>query len=244
MYHISEIGQGVVDSKREEFRLSVPPSTDATYHNAQIASYGSRRDFGYAPPLRMTVRAYVEGDIQGTAGFGFWNHPYGRNLFGLRPPRAVWFFYGSPPNDMPLAKNIAGHGWKCATFDATRWQFFALAPTAPIAFLLMRMPYFYDRLWSIGQRAIGVSEKLLDGALLKTPHDYTLEWRREGVTFAIDGETVFESDLSPKGKLGFVAWVDNQYAIVTPQGRFGSGLVEVPETQALIIERIAIEPLD
>jgi hypothetical protein len=43
--------------------------------------------------------------------------------------------------------------------------------------------------------------------------------------------------------LGFVAWVDNQYAIVTPQGRFGSGLVEVPETQLLIMERISIEPL-
>ena len=239
-FHVSEVGQGKVIQSGESYRLTVPPTDKSTYHNAQISTYTMQRDFVHEPPLRMTVRAHAEGEIQGTAGFGFWNHPYAPNERGFHLPKAVWFFYGSPPNNMALAKDVSGHGWKAATFDATRWQFLALAPTAPIGFLLMRFPALYNRLWPIGQRALGVSEKELDVNLISETHDYVLEWREEGVIFSVDGEKILETDQSPSGKLGFVAWVDNQYAIVMPKGDVGFGLVDVPTEQSLIIEHIAI----
>ncbi len=241
--YITQIGKGRVVQNGDSYRLDLPPVNRERYHDAQISSYQTRLDFSFTPPLRMTVRAYTEGMIQGTAGFGFWNHPYVPGERGFRLPKAVWFFFSSPPNNMALALNVAGNGWKAATFDATRWQFFALLPTAPLGFLMMRVPALYRRLWPIGQRAIGVSEHLLDSALLTQSHDYALEWRKDGVAFAVDGVTVHETPCSPRGSLGFIAWVDNQYAVITPQGSFGFGLLDVPQAQSLIVEQIKIESL-
>jgi hypothetical protein len=36
--------------------------------------------------------------------------------------------------------------------------------------------------------------------------------------------------------------VDNQFAVVTPQGRFGFGVLDVPAAQALVIETLTITP--
>lgn len=141
---------------------------------------------------------------------------------------------------MHLAKGVPGPGWKAATIDATRWQFLALLPTTPISLLLMRIPALYNRLWPIGQRAIGVSEHLLDTALLVATHTYTIDWRPDGVTFAVDDQTVHVSPLAPRGPLGFIAWIDNQYAVVTPQGQFGFGLLPLSQEQVLTVEHIRI----
>jgi len=179
--------------------------------------------------------------LSGTAGFGFWNHPFVPGERGFRLPQAVWFFFSSPPSNMQLAHGVPGPGWKAATIDATRLSFLALLPTAPIGVLLMRIPALYRRLWPVGQRVIGVSEQLLDTALLTENHTYTLDWRADGVIFAVDGVTVHETPSAPRGPLGFIAWIDNQYAIVTPQGQLGFGLLPVEQEQALIIEHIRLE---
>jgi hypothetical protein len=243
-YHVTQAGGGLVTTGGPAIRLELPPSDNAHYHNAQISTYRTRRDFDQRPPLALTVRAYVEGEsIQGTAGFGFWNHPYAPGERGFRLPKALWFFYGAPPNDMALALDVPGHGWKAATFDATRWPFLALLPAALPGFLLMRIPALYRWLWPFGQRAIGVSETPLDADLLRQPHEYRLEWHPDRVVFKVDGGIVHESQQALRGPLGFVAWIDNQYAIVTPRGRFGSGLVAIPTAQALIIESLEIAPL-
>jgi hypothetical protein len=244
-FHVTQTGGGLVTPAGSGVRLELPPAQGENgYHNAQISTYHSRRDFDQRPPLALTVRAYFEGDsIQGTAGFGFWNQPYAPGERGFRLPKALWFFYAAPPNDMALALDVPGHGWKAATFDATRWAFLALLPTALPGFLLMRIPALYRRLWPIGQRAIGVSESLLAPELLRQPHDYRLEWHPDRVLFQVDGDTVLQSDQAPRGPLGFVAWMDNQYAVVTPRGRFGSGRAEIPGAQALIIESLKIAPL-
>lgn len=241
----TEQGAGTVTQGEGAFTLSLPGDTAPNaYHNAQISTYTTRADFTHQPPLRLQLRAHATGPIPGTAGFGFWNHPYDptmRGVLGLRLPRAAWFFFGAPPNDMPLALDVPGHGWKAATFDAANWRFLSLLPLAPFGFALMRVPALYRRLWPLGQAAIGVSERALDPALLASSHTYTLDWLPDRVTFAVDGETVHSTGRVPRGPLGFVAWVDNQYAVVTPQGRFGFGMVDVAAPTSLVLEDVRIE---
>lgn len=241
-WNITQLGLGHVQQDHTALILTVPTATADTYHDAQISDYTPQHlNFRHTPPLRLSLSARAEGDIHGTAGFGFWNHMYMPGERGFRIPQAVWFFFGSPPNNIALAKDVQGHGWKAATFDAQRWQFFGLLPLAPIGFLLMRNRAVYDNLWTVGQSAIGVSETLLDISLLQDFHTYTIDWRRDGATFRVDGETVLETDSVPTKPLGFIAWVDNQYAIVTPQGNFGWGVLDVPASQSLILRDIQIE---
>jgi hypothetical protein len=117
-----------------------------------------------------------------------------------------------------------------------------LLPGAPLGFLLMRIPALYRTLWPVGQRALGVAEIALP-VDIATPHVYELTWLPESVTFQVDGQTVLVSPHAPRGPLGFIAWLDNQYAAVTPQGRFGFGLIETAERQWLALEEIEIEEL-
>ncbi len=241
-WRITEAGNGLVSRAPGELRMTVRPTSSRLYSNAQISDY-TRRGFRWRPPVRMTVTARATAradDLRGTAGFGFWNHPFVPGERGVHLPQAVWFFLSSPPSNMQLARGVPGPGWKAATFDATRWPFLALLPTAPIGLLLLRIPALYERLWPVGQRAIGVSESLLDGDLLAETHTYTLDWRVGGATFAVDGQLVHEAASAPRGPLGFIAWMDNQYAIVTPQGRLGFGVVAVEREQALALEHVAI----
>jgi hypothetical protein len=238
---ITEMGRGKVTAAPDNLRLALPAVSGDGYHDAQVCDYHTRSEFCWKAPLRMTVRAAGENLQAGTAGFGFWNHPFVPGERGFRLPQAAWFFFSAPPNNMALAQGVPGAGWKAATIDARRWAFLALAPKAPIGILLMRIPALYARLWPIGQRALGVSEALLDTALLDTMHSYTLDWRRDGLTFAVDGQTVLAAPHAPGGPLGFIAWVDNQYAVVTPQGQFGFGLSAVEREQALVVESVTIE---
>lgn len=244
--HITQTGNGEVISGEEGYQLRLPPVHAGAYHNAQIASYTMRQDMSHKPPLRLSLRAWAEGSLHGTAGFGFWNHPYDPSaglLSRFRLPRALWFFHSTPPNHMPLALDVPGHGWKSATFNAANWRFLSLLPFAPFGFLLMHFPALYRRCWPIGQDALGVSEVAIDPGVVATPHEYALEWHREHVVFRVDGQSVHMARHRLHGPLGFIAWVDNQYAVVTPQGRFGFGLLSSTEPQAMHIEDIRIEPL-
>jgi hypothetical protein len=241
--HITEIGAGEVQRQDREIRLSIPPSSSQRYHDAQISDYDTPTRFGNRPPLRLSLEARAQGAIRGTAGFGFWNHAFEPGSRRLRPPQALWFFFGSPPHDIALAKSVAGHGWKAAAINARRWQFYALLPLALPGFLLMRSRRLYDTLWPIGQRALAVSETLLAPALLNDFRAYTIEWHPDHAVFAVDGDIVLRARIEIARPLGFIAWVDNQYAIATPQGRFGWGLLDVPQTQALILRDLQISNL-
>lgn len=249
LLHITQIGNGRVQQEvsdnGETWRLFLSPTRDKAlgYHDAQLATYRTRQDFQYQPGRRLQLNAYVEGDLQGTAGFGFWNHPFVPGERGVRLPKALWFFFSAPPSNMRLAQGVDGPGWKAATFDATRWQFLALLPTAPIGFLLMKIPSLYRRLWPIGQRALAVQETMLDSALLHTERTYTLEWTAEGVRFMVDNVPVLHTAVQITGALGFIAWVDNQFAIVTPQGHLRMGVVPVTHHQTLILRDISISSL-
>lgn len=230
------------------WRLVNEPAEYRTYTNAQLDDYHKlpRRNFKWRPPLRLTVKArfsHAADKLRGTAGFGFWNDPF--IMTGLRAPslpRAIWFFFASPPSNMKLDLNTPGHGWKAATLDSIRWPFFLLAPTAPIAIPLMNINAIYRKLWPIGQRAIGVSEKEVAVPMTEW-HDYQIDWGTKRAVFKVDGTVILDCDTPPRGPLGFVMWMDNQGMIATPQGRFGWFTLPLPEQQWMKISQLAIEPL-
>lgn len=178
--------------------------------------------------------------LLGTAGFGFWNDPFAmteRRVPTL--PRALWFFYASPPSDMKLDLNTPGYGWKAATIDAARWPFVLLAPTIPVSVPLMHVEAAHRRLWPIGQRAIGVSEALVP-ADMTAWHTYVIEWGVTAARFLVDRHTVLDCATSPKGPLGLVIWIDNQTMVVTPQGRLRHGLLAKPGEQWLELATLTV----
>ncbi len=225
------VGNGVVEQRNDAMLFRIHDTDTRRYSNAQIDDYRRlpRQHLRWRPPLQLRVQArfsHPAGMLRGTAGFGFWNDPF--MMSGARRPalpRAIWFFYASPPSDMQLALDVPGCGWKAATLDATRMGALALTPLAPLAVLAMRLHPLYRRLWPAIQHALGIQEAPLPVDMTDW-HVYTLEWLSGWANFYVDGELILGRAPSPRGPLGFVMWIDNQYMIVTPQGRLGWGLLE------------------
>lgn len=238
-------GGGRLEKHGSALRFVTANATAQHYANAQLDDYQSlpRRRFLWRPPVRLTIRArfsHPNGVLRGTAGFGFWNDPF--LMTGLRwptLPRAVWFFYGSAPSNMKLDSRTPGWGWKAATLDVGRLPFWALLPFAPVAVPLMNIRRIYRAVWPLGQRAVQVGEALLP-IDMTVWHTYSLSWQPERVQFAVDDEPALTCNTSPRGPLGFVLWLDNQYLQVTPWGRFGWGLLSAPGEQWLEVEQLTI----
>lgn len=234
-----------MERERDLWRLSLPSSGDRRYADAQVDDTRGlpRRHYRWRPPLRLSLRArfsHSASELVGTAGFGFWNVPFGPGRAMLPAmPRATWFFFGSPPHDVSLAAGVPGNGWKAACLDAGRPAALLWAPWAPLVVLMNRSEALYRRLWPHVQRALGVSEAVVP-VDLKRWHHYALEWRPDGARFRVDGRPVLDAPVAPRGPLGFVAWVDNQYAVATPRGRIGWGLLETPDPQWLEIAELVI----
>ena len=236
-----ELGGGKVSVDGGRVRLYLPPASHNQYSDAQLHDYSGRRrmDYPWRPPLALSLRARFSHDINGTAGFGFWNNPLPVPGGWPALPRAAWFLWTSPPNDMPLAEGIVGSGWKAATIDAGRWPALRWAPLAPLVLLMCRRPAWRRQLWPRVQRALAVHEALL----AVDPgewHTYDLIWLRDRVLFGVDGHEILRTTIAPRGPLGLVVWIDNQWARVTPEGSFGWGLLDTPSDQWLEIEDFRI----
>ncbi len=225
--------------------MTLPAVPQGVYADAQIDDYGkrARKDFPWHAPLRMRVRARASlpaatatstpdgaGILRGTAGFGFWNYPFSVRGDILMLPEAIWFFYASPPSNMALVPGVPGWGWKAQVVHAMR-------PAALLATLPTVLATGWGRIsgntqpaarWL--QRLSGTNEVLLPTDLTKW-HTYTLEWRATAANFWVEDTHVLRVPHPPTRPLGFVAWLDNQYAIATPRGvlRFGTVTTE-PET--------------
>jgi hypothetical protein len=237
------VGQGrLARGEGGSLILATAGATAGAYSDAQIDDYLGRpgQRFDRRPPLRLRVRArfsHEAGELRGTAGFGFWNYP-----IAAPPamPRAIWFFYGSAPNDMPLALGVPGRGWKAATVDTGCPRALALIPLAPLAVPLMWAPTLRRGLWPPIQRAVGVAEALVR-APMTAWHEYVIEWGERRSRFLVDGRVVLDEAPSPRGPMCFVAWIDNQYLVATPQGRLGWGLIEAPARQWLELAELTLE---
>jgi hypothetical protein len=227
------------------WRFQTGPTATTAYSNAQIDDYHhlSRSAFRWRPPVTLSLRArfsHPAGILQGTAGFGLWNDPF--MMSGSRTPalpRAVWFFYASPPSNMQLAQGVPGHGWKAAVIDAQRPLFYLLAPTAPVSVPSMRWSRAYRALWPVAQAAIGVAEAPVATDLCAW-HSYRLSWEPDLVRFWVDDTLVLVTTRAPRGPLGLVIWLDNQYMVLTPQGHVRHGLLAHRYQQWLEITGLCI----
>ena len=103
----------------------------------------------------------------------------------------------------------------------------------------MNVKAIYRTCWPIGQQAIGVKEALVPAEMTGW-HTYSINWQRKSAQFTVDGNLILECNPSPGGPLGFVMWLDNQYMIATPWGKFGYGLLVTPAEQWMEVSRIDI----
>ncbi len=235
------LGHGAIEHEPGRIRFLLNPSPARYISDAQIHDYYGRggEGFPWYPPLHMLVRArFSHTEIVGTAGFGFWNNPFTLHGEVVAAPNNVWFFYASPPSDMHLLPEIPGWGWKAAVLDGGRVP----GPAMAVAQRLLRFPSLVRPLGRLARTRVRAAEALLPHPLTEW-RTYELRWTARGCTFWVEGEVVLETTCSPTPPLGFVAWVDNQYAVARPDGEIAFGRLEVPQRQWLELERVEIRPL-
>jgi hypothetical protein len=231
------------------WRLSIPAGPAGQYRLAQLDDYMRlpRAALRWRPPLRLSLRARAsQAGLPGTWGFGLWNDPFSarlgvggaaRRLPAL--PNAAWFFYASPPNHLAFHDRHPAQGFLAATFAAPALPAPALALAAP-ALPLLAWPPTGRLLRRLAARLVAEDA----AALAADPtawHAFALDWCAGRVCFAIDGQTVFETAISPRGPLGLVLWIDNQYAAFPPDGRLRFGNLANPEPAWLELAGAEVE---
>lgn len=244
-WHPATPGGGTLAVADSVLRCALPPTPAGRYANAQIDDYGGARlaRYPWRPPLRLEVRARTslpihpvdvptpvaqthgpeQAFLRGTMGFGFWNAPMTAARGSLRLPDAVWFFGASPPSEMRLVPGLPGRGWKAQAVHANRAGALAYGAAAFGAAGWARLTGRERVASRLVERMTAASEAILDVDTTAW-HDYALEWHADTARFFVDGALVLRSPNPPRGPLGFVAWIDNQYAVATPRGqlRFGT----------------------
>jgi hypothetical protein len=142
---------------------------------------------------------------------------------------------------MALVPGIPGWGWKAQVVHSMRpGALFSLPPMALSAALAALTGEIRPAArWM--QRLSGAREAILP-VELTTWHTYALEWQTREALFSVDGELVLRAPNPPTRPLGFVAWLDNQFAVATPRGVLRFGSVATP-AQWFEITRLRIETL-
>jgi hypothetical protein len=249
------IGGGTLRIVDSALRMEFSSAEIGKYTDAQIDDYDglARPAFPWRPPLRLTVRARsslpvatandtveTTNILRGTAGFGFWNYPFSVRGDILMLPEAIWFFYASPPSNMALVPHIPGWGWKAQVVHSMRLE--ALQSTVPMAITAAwaRLTGEAQAAQRWMQKLTGAQETLLPVEMTSW-HTYVLEWRRTAAQFWVDGALVLSVPQPPTRPLGFVAWLDNQYAVATPRGAFRFGTV-ASGPQWFEMDSVRIEP--
>ncbi|MHB0878836.1 MAG: hypothetical protein ACYC5O_22580 [Anaerolineae bacterium] len=230
-------GGGTVErAGGDGWRLSLPAGSARGYRLAQLDDYCGRprAAFPWPPPLRLRLRARAEnGQAAGTWGFGLWNDPFGMGLSlaggTMRLPalpNAAWFFHAAPPNHLAFHDGHPAQGFLAATFSArpALLPLLAAAAVTPPALLSAAGGRALRRVLRrmVHDDATGLSVRPEEW------HDYELLWQSGAVRFAVDGALAWQTAVSPRGPLGLVLWVDNQYAALPPGGRLRFGNLATP----------------
>ncbi len=227
-------GAQVEERSPGHFLLSIPGGPAGKYRLAQLDDYSpaGRSQFSWQAPCGLKIRARLSHTgLPGTWGFGFWNDPFtaslglggmSRHLPAL--PNAAWFFHASPPNYLSLRDDLPAQGFLSAVFSSPQIPPLLMAPGL-LGAPLLAWPVTARFMRRLARRVIGEGS-----CLVKTSpdewHIYQLEVTETGSVFRLDQEVIFETTLAPRGQLGMVLWIDNQYAAFDPAGRLGYGTLE------------------
>ncbi len=231
-------------SSEKRIKLQLP-AHETSYCNAQLDDYHNlpRKQFRWSLSAKMEIEARASHpDPPGTLGFGFWNDPFtlsigqagaARRFPAL--PQALWFFYGSKENDIQLGGDTSGYGWKAQSIRSPSIPSLLLAPMAAMGIPMTIVPQIRRILWKYATRIIHTTEIKLDVPLSRK-HLYAIEWKQEGAIFFVDGNEVLNVARPPTCPLGFVLWIDNQFAIASPEKGLRFGIVPTIHGQWLEIE--------
>jgi len=189
-----------------------------------------REPRGVAFSLRARLSA---SNLPGTWGFGLWNDPFGfaigfggtaRRLPAL--PNTAWFFHASPENYLSLHIDTPANGFFAGMFRSPRW------PTPLLAPALLALPFLALRPASRLLRRLASRLIQQDGSAVSVDvtqwHEYSIRWQAGAVLFFVDGVEILRTPLAPRGPLGLVLWIDNQYAAWRPDGSLGYGTLANP----------------
>lgn len=247
-----EIGGGEVETTSRAVARMMIPGLSRGYADAQLDDYRdkSRKHFPWYPPLQLKLRARASAsNPSGTLGFGFWNDPFtlslGQGGAARRLPAApqtVWFFYGSPPNHFTFSPDAAGHGFKAMAIRAPAIPSLLLTPLAAAGVLLAQIPGVRKPVLKTALQTLKSAEAELD-VTLDEWHQYALVWDVNLVRFEIDDRLVLQEQIRVPGPLGFVTWIDNQYAIASPEMGFRFGTIPTDRPQWLEISNLEITRL-
>ena len=232
------------------WKLKLPPGPAGSYRLAQLDDYNSlaRHNFPWQPPLQMRLRAKASDlKMPGTWGFGFWNDPFSlsfgfgggqRRLPAL--PNAAWFFYASAQNYLSLRDDLPAQGLLAATFRSPHW------PAALLGLGLPALPFL--ALTPTARLLRKLASRLIHQDAARLPldtsqwHSYGIHWHTDAVQFFVDDIVIFETPVAPHIPLGFVLWIDNQYAAFPPHGKLSYGTLAFDKSSRLDIRDLAISP--
>jgi len=219
-------GSGTAVRTQGGWKLTLPPGDDKTYRLAQLDDYGSRArsklPWRGAGTLRLRARVSATS-LPGTWGFGFWNDPFGAACdptgLSLRLPalpHAVWYFAASPKSYLSLRDDAPAQGFLAQAYGSPRFGLdllqVALGATISLAAARQKLALI------IQEAALGLS---VDA---RAWHTYEIAWNTASTEFGVDTQTVFRTPFGPRAPLGFLVWIDNQFARFDPQGRLAWGL--------------------
>ena len=233
----------------KSWHLEIPAGNAGSYRLAQVDDYHGirRREFPWSQPVQISLRARAAArNLPGTWGFGLWNDPFGLALVrgsGVRfpnLPNAAWFFFASASNYLSFRDELPANGQLAATFASPTRLPTELIVGSPL-FTLAMIPLMGR--WLRGWLAQHIEQ---DAAQFdhdpREWHSYGIERGMEKVLFKIDGGLIRETDIVPRGALGLVIWIDNQYASWQPDGRARYGTLATHAASWLEIEDLELSP--
>jgi len=230
--------QAKVEDISGGFRLWLPAGEKNGYHLADLEDYTRlpRHSFPWqeGTTLRLACRVSEE-NLPGTWGFGLWNDPFSLSLGVQGSPRrlpvlpnACWFFHASAENHLSFAPApTPANGFLAQVFSGARIPSGLFAPLTLASPFLLAQPVSRWAREKIAARLIREEAKSL-GVETARWHEYEIQWRENGVLFLLDGEILLQSQVIPRGPLGLVLWIDNQYAAWEPNGAMRAGLLAHP----------------